>query len=973
MINQWLSDKTNRKILFVEKVQEANRIIRRYNKLGHVVANLSVLHIQDAAKQIVLQDLAKNKANAAFELYDNEICELIVEGLLREHVGEHFVPENSISIDSAKETLRVMNVVRTGVATQEIIQKQVEESLQCRYEQLCVLIQQYEAVLASNGAYDNVLLLQKACELLENDANAAILFQNTKFGCLIPAEYSYLENRFMELVSDGTCEMISYIEENQDAVKYSFFRGYGLANEIQFVANDIWENKLPFGKVNLLYVSPEQESFIQNVLSKNNISYRMVSGYDAASEKYIYLMKELLHWIEGGCRKKIDELLKNSGCLRFDIDEDSSKKDDGSADNGSEAARERRKRYQRNLDAAVEELKGIVAGVQKDAEINGEINVAVLFDQLVQFQKKYTKKSNLAWAKAKPIYVRKAKKIAYISGVTSLEDAALVLLREFEDLRITEAEDENAVTVSRIQERQVLEREYNYIIGLSARLFQQAVQQSPVMEDAGIEKCVDVSKGFVAFAAKDNELRKQYLLDTLLSLSQGEIKLGYSYYDTLGMRECSPSVFYTDLLRKHTGSNDVEVLPSYVYDLLDYQHVDTAILFKENEENDPQGHDTNNENKADEKDDKTISGEEFDKLSPDEQNEMLEDGFKVDYEDDGDGFGKEKKDTDKADAAVEDCVTENTENSMEANSDEDEDEQPLVIRKQLSPTSVGVILNCPRSYYYKHVRYIPEKEKEEVEITTWLNPLERGNLVHKILQTYCEEVLKDNHHVNKDLDQVKFEEVFKQCVDEKLAEFPYKSQETFEMQKDDIYNGTKNYLVNLHEELSNPNNKWVVERCEGNIMEYSKNNMHRIQDCLEIIYDGYIDRMDSYVEDGIKHIRIIDYKSGKGSNKEAEIKSNLVVQHAVYSHAVKKDASIQVDEFIYDFPLDSEMPRIILKDDELDYNPTAEQIMYDVVYNEEYDKKGRICFTGDYSDAKLCKYCEYRDICIEVVEDKNDY
>ena len=134
---------------------------------------------------------------------------------------------------------------------------------------------------------------------------------------------------------------------------------------------------------------------------------------------------------------------------------------------------------------------------------------------------------------------------------TDDREGCLQLIREhLSGLAVRGDSAADAVNVIRVQNLEVLERPYNYIIGMSAKQFAADTTESPVLSD---EELKGYLKGLNVLASDAGKRLRENLERTILTLDAGKVVMGYSTFDTIELKEGSPSVFYLDYLEKSGG------------------------------------------------------------------------------------------------------------------------------------------------------------------------------------------------------------------------------------------------------------------------------------------------------------------------------------------------------------------------------------------------------------------------------------
>lgn len=896
MLEQWLDEySAESKLLICEKVREANRLVRRYNQKGKSVRQLVVSKMEDFAKKIVLFAMSSSGEVEDFECLADETCAVIVEQLLHDmQEDDCLVPEPSISRSTAAQVLRVMNIIRSGEKKEAI--EEADEILLKRYEQVQKLISIYEAELENRKVYDKNMLLKKATGIMQNNVGIPAFFGEIKVAALMPMELTYLEKSFLDCFG---YEAVSYLVSDEEADRtWRFFRGYGTVNEIGFIVDDILRKKevCPFGQVTVLYTNTAQEAFICSVFDRFEIPYHMVSGYCALSSPFVHVMQNILNWIMRDGNFSLVPILKKSGCIRYETWEE---------------CEETYNRIPIEVQMEQEIRTQFVTSEKKE---NQKICIDDFFARLISILKQYKPKKSLQWAKAKPVFDNMLANFAQMKEVDCYAKAAELILLELEKMRLTEEEQQDAVLVMKVGERYVLDRLYNYVVGLSADYFQSVVSDSPVLSDEGLKTFLDDSVGAIDYSKLAEENKYMRLLQTFQSLSKGELVLGYSTYDTVGMCECSPSVFFTQMYEKYGNAedNDGNTVAIYrdLYSIVPYRTVDAQAI-----------------------------------SVPKKQMETEESTLEQ-ADETGNETGDEK----------------------------------LIVTREISQSVINDLLHCPLQYYYEELRHIPEEEHPNKNTSVWLDPSARGIFVHGIFEDYLNVVFVNQKQVSDTLDEALFDKIFTEWNDKMLLQYPYSNRMYYDSQREEIRNATKLYLSRMHDEFSKEDCPWVVEQCE---YEIKTKPAYIIEDdeetCeLHMKIKGFIDRIDSYMdEEGVKHCRFIDYKSGKAKNLQEKLESHAWVQHAIYTFAYAEENDVKIESFHYDFPFDEETPRISIlnhadgrQDSLLAIPRDAEEVIWNTIIGQNYESCGNIWGPEAKPKSELCKYCSYKDICRERIGDR---
>lgn len=186
----------------------------------------------------------------------------------------------------------------------------------------------------------------------------------------------------------------------------------------------------------------------------------------------------------------------------------------------------------------------------------------------------------------------------------------------------------------------------------------------------------------------------------------------------------------------------------------------------------------------------------------------------------------------------------------------------------VSISKYRIFKDCPKKYYYKYVLHIDEGKlnkdinledykrisENEINVSESVDALKIGSFVHEILEDLAlKREINIDERIQKHLGQIN------------------------ENERNRIYSLVDNFLkIENNEEL----NRSVQTEFEFRV---------RLLGSKLILY-GIIDRIDFYMENGVKKIDIIDYKTSRVNEDDDEnnIKKYYLPQFVGYNYAIKK-------------------------------------------------------------------------------------
>ena len=893
-LQEWISkqERQSKKLVITDNVQNINILIRNINATGTPVCNLSVKRITDIASEILIADASSKDELKQFETISDDIGAFLIQSIIEKEPKKYsFVPKSCMCYRTAREILDNINLVRNNCLTDSF-----NKTSSSKIRQLCRLTTAFENALAAANLYDSSRLIKEATWSLKERKDL-----NCKCSCafLFFNKLNSLEETFLSDYA-AHADHLYYNVAQQQNTDWTFFRTYGMFNEVEHVISDIIKNKIPLGQVTLLYTSPEYESYIAGSCAQQDIPVRFVSGRSARGFNYVRVLQGILAWAGNNYNYEALKPLFCNPIVKFTGD---NKIEDNymrafiqGINTGIGWGLQRYRRYFKSKNkntiaidessdtdtyhrflSILDRLSALFDSFERKTK-RGGIDLSEMLRQIVEFADSITVPRNSEMKYINASLNKEIKGLKYRNPAANVSEAVQILQEDIDRFQAKEKEKDDAIQAVMEKGFRILERPFVYVIGLSDKQYRQAVTESPVLSDEERERYFDMERGNVILAKNRPAKRQKDFIQTLESLQTGRISIGYCGFDTIKQEICSPSTLYLNLLEKRR------------YCRKDIQNTEYMNIIEEN---------------------------------------MQVDGTMLWPE-------KTKKES-------ESLKTENK------------------VIKSMSASALDTLFVCPLQYHYSRELRIPEEEYQEALVDAWLPPIERGNFVHRILQEYVSAFIKGKKTISSEVNNTDFETIFNRVLKEYKERCPAVSDSAIKMEMDKIKIPVLTYLSDLHKEFSQPDCKWRVEDCEVKFpgkdetpltAEYILTDGKKLQ----LQYKGIIDRVDSYTDEtGIKHYRLIDYKTGNKEDFE-ELKLSVTTQHHIYCMYTKRYG--QVDEFKYVFPL-----AIEYEQKEITIHRFEDPIQ---AGNGRKEKLKEVFFEQVYLDIKpqsACAYCNYSDIC----------
>ena len=209
-----------------------------------------------------------------------------------------------------------------------------------------------------------------------------------------------------------------------------------------------------------------------------------------------------------------------------------------------------------------------------------------------------------------------------------------------------------------------------------------------------------------------------------------------------------------------------------------------------------------------------------------------------------------------------------------------------------SASKVQTFYQCPFRYFCAYGLRVDERRKAEI------NPIERGNLVHRVLEDFFNIYRAKSEYAVLRPDEIRefVEKEYKAYLEAYMGGMEDKDG-AFAFQLEMLMDKTVKVIQYVSEELAN--SPFDVEDTELDFPNDMLGYSYTLPDGHEIRIRGKVDRVDSSVQNGKKYIRIIDYKSksaGKGFSL-TEAYYGLDLQMLIYLIAITRNGAYRYGDF----------------------------------------------------------------------------
>lgn len=926
----------NHKYLICDNIANGKALIKKYNKKDIIFSNLSVVSIFDIAKEILVNDLAKNGL-CNIKFIDSVEKEVIIDNILKAN-DYSFVHSDSYCDETTKEIINIMDAIRSGkINDDSLFNKPKLKSIK-------KLIDDYIKETEKNNIFDEISTITLATNILKKSGFY-------KDGIFAIIEYynnnlTYVESEFIS--SLNVKDVIEYKEINKCNNK-GFYEVYGAFNEVDFVLDDIIAKKLNMGDVLILVPSGEYTVTLMSAMANRGLPYSICLSYGIKDNDLIMLLMDIIHFASNNYQytdfaKIINNPLINLN-LKYFENKDNKYINDTTYNLGKSCGMlyslDRYKLFVRMMkENKIEYLKLIYKYENKflsryneeeiKESLNDKLDLFVDFiDNLISIFTNPSRKTGDILSSILNLNIKGCKLIDIISDKNKYEknpayEAVFelnkslkltnesisfnVALKELEtkllNLMATDEEDSSKILVKKAGNTLVVERNNIYILGMSFDSFVPKTTESPILSDDELIELLD--KNYNLPLASQKPINKnEGLFNTLDTINENSfITITRPSYDTRGLRLVPPAPIYNDLLGKNIALKIDKYLHLSNYDM------------------------------------------------------TYDESFDQDYSSLGEGVVNKIK--------FVDIINEGNHTIYNLNHN-----------YRLTPSEIEALVGCRLKYLYNKKYFDSEVV---IDYSCWLQANKLGDLYHNTLEEYCNMYLVNRPSKDLPLDYLKdeFDSIFIKNVEEFKIIYPSPSDKLIEITVNDAKKNLTNYLSKLYKDLKE--NHYMIYGCEvelgkffeknypdkdfndiyfsfnmdGEIFDEKEKSPNKETSELRVFFKPSIriDRID-YNEE-TKKFRIIDYKSGSVFSNSDFYKK---VQWLVYSYYVGN-----TEKFQYEFVRKNEN---IIIDDPANLNNNTKIINKLGKILVDLFVKGNVtcaCFT-DEDNSMACKYCDYSDIC----------
>lgn len=432
----------------------------------------------------------------------------------------------------------------------------------------------YTYKLKNLNAMDYCDVLVKALEVKELS-----FIKDKKIGVAGNIEFKDLERNLFEAVSEDAVKIVMPVQKLEDSPKEYFFKdttkqiedkkkicffsSYGMRNEIKYIIDDIYINKIPLDQVVISYTDKKYVEAIDIEFKKEDLPISFAEGLDILTSTTYRFIKTLFDFADNYYNIKEIRPLFFNGSLdvekTFKVDKDKDKSNMGrlmyeelvgcKIFHGRENY-EKLYDIQEDLNDENRLRRVWLKDFFKDVLLalpEGKLDFKDYTSQMSNLIKKYVKTSNFYDETSMEAILERLKTIEKIPLQVSKEEYFSMVLSYIEEINIKRSgAHPSKVFACKYNSAGYTGRKHLYLIGLDSGTLANKIVESPILLD-NIRRDISLSLSF----SKETYKYKKYKIKEALTASFTNISIGYTNFDMVEVKAKTPSKIYTELKEEY--------------------------------------------------------------------------------------------------------------------------------------------------------------------------------------------------------------------------------------------------------------------------------------------------------------------------------------------------------------------------------------------------------------------------------------
>jgi ATP-dependent helicase/nuclease subunit B len=233
----------------------------------------------------------------------------------------------------------------------------------------------------------------------------------------------------------------------------------------------------------------------------------------------------------------------------------------------------------------------------------------------------------------------------------------------------------------------------------------------------------------------------------------------------------------------------------------------------------------------------------------------------------------------------------------------------------LSASRLEVLGRCPLEYFFAYVLGVEPPQEYTLDPSRWLEPSEKGSLLHSVFQRFHQGLLKEGRRPAFERDLDFLQGILEDEIGLWVRRKPPPSREVFDREADDLRRCIRIFLFEEEEHCRGRRPLYfevaigMETGSDGNPVDSPQAVEIELPGGKTIRTRGFIDRIDELGEPGSLRFAVCDYKTGSsyGYRQDDPFRQGRRIQNLMYmkqaqSRLAEFHPGAEVDSFQYFFP-----------------------------------------------------------------------
>ncbi len=524
-----------KKLIISDSFHNAESLIKRFVLLN----NTPVINVEKETLESLATRIYKILGDTNKTIVSNNDCVFIVDALLRKNKYD-FISEKSFGLSTAEAFFDVIKEIKYGF---------IENGKQTHWSNFnLILLEDYNNYLKDNNLVDSadVMLFAKDNvdeKVLAYSHDVLVGVTNNLNGRLRYLELEFLKNICQIYQRDIT--YIDYSLENQNIINKKV-DAHGFINEIKYIVDDIRDNNYNLNEINVFISGNSYEPMIKSLFDYYHINYHFVSGESISLFSINSVINYALDFVNNLCELKSIYNLLLTNVVKEEFKDIIPILPKLKCDHVNIAS------YKGTSKEPLGENLSQFFALLLEID-DATCDIGELFDKLLNFLKYACKEEYYLPFENSFNEIREHLKYVDEASCPNIHKKIDIIKSFISSIRVQEEKDEASINISSLKSGFLLDRKYNYLVGLSASQLSVKEIQSPVLNDEELCELLKHDDCYISLAENNNKEYMQSIYNLISTASNDSlITYIYSSYESVAFQMQAASTLYVDVPAEET-------------------------------------------------------------------------------------------------------------------------------------------------------------------------------------------------------------------------------------------------------------------------------------------------------------------------------------------------------------------------------------------------------------------------------------